>query len=338
MSLFWASYYGKRPSARIAFILGASLGVSFYVYIGPIFPLLVWPYLLPLIRHRNRNKVLETLVYLVGGYLLMMLPVLLDFHIAQNGPLRAVSFYNSDVMLTNIRNNFLLFFRNSDFFYNHFVAGPYLDIISQILCVLGVIAAVIKRKTAHILLALSYVSCVLVMATISPSFTPTTRGIFFLPYGFVFAGLGLNVIYRYTGKHTSGYLYCGVILAAVFILNAYQSQFGVFANKSSGYTSLALIMQVLQKTRPTERVVIVMSENQSLNRYVWEFGSIFQAYGVDHIPYTIMKPYNVTCDPHSSRYLVFKHDTEAMMKMQSLSCGEQSAITYTVLSPYITYF
>lgn len=160
ISLYLASNCITNLTKKNLISLGLALGISFYIYIGPLFILILSPYLLFLLyRDYKKSRFIHTLIYLSVPYIILLLPFLFSLvGLDQlNGPLRktviAREYHNNFQILINIFHNFLLFYKNYDYLYNHFVAGPYLDITSRILAFIGtiiVIINVIKKERKNI--------------------------------------------------------------------------------------------------------------------------------------------------------------------------------------------
>jgi dolichyl-phosphate-mannose-protein mannosyltransferase len=185
--------FSESPTKKLAILVGLTFGVSFYIYMGPIFPLFLWPYFLPLCKSLRTKKFRRSFVWLLASYLLILLPVFINLTTLSPviGAFGASQNFHLDSL---IFKNFLLFYKNNDYFYNHFVTGPYLDSISGLFCLLGSFIVLFKNdKKPYLFLLLSYVTTTIVIGATSPEdFSPITRGIFLLPYGFIFAGVGLT--------------------------------------------------------------------------------------------------------------------------------------------------
>ena len=187
LCLYTAYSCGVSPSTKKFIFLGFLLGVSFYVYIGPLFPLLIWPYLLSLINRKHLNPSLFINIFLlIISYVLVLLPTFLNIN-DWNGPAGKTVFHKEyegySQTVINVFRNFLLFYKNYDYLYNHFVAGPYLDLVSRILGLIGTIIVIINvRKKEYLFLLLTYISTCVIIGLTSPYwYAPTTRGIFFCP-------------------------------------------------------------------------------------------------------------------------------------------------------------
>lgn len=237
---------------RYAVFLSITLGLAFYIYIGPLFPIILWPYLIPFIKNRETpRKKIVLLGIIVAIYFSLIIPGLLDFTNIETVSTRTVlkkEYANNWQMLINILHGFSLFYKNYDYFYNHFVSGPYLEVITRILAFIGsyiCLRRILKKE--YLIFMLIYLTTVTVITLTAPyAYSPTTRGIFYLPFGFLFAGIALNHLF----KKTTQKLLIGAIIISVFLLNLYQSQLGVF--KETGYTQSALIIKAMQEEK--ERV------------------------------------------------------------------------------------
>jgi hypothetical protein len=149
-------------------------------------------------------------------------------------------------MLINIGRNFLLFWNNFDYLYNHFVTGPYLDPISGLMAAIGILLCVIRlNKSEGIMLWLWIIMCIVIGLTTPYWYTATTRGILFVIYGNIFAAIGLNVLWK---KIASLGLHALLpfVLVIIVALNLYEAQIGVF-NKV-GYSRTALILKTLSES------------------------------------------------------------------------------------------
>jgi len=333
--LYLAARFGKTPNKIGGALLGSALGISFYLYFGAVFPLFILPYFLPLGKLLQKSHVRNALFSLVGTYLLFLLPILFQLP-SLNNVLHSLGSPGTFHLKNTVLYDFFLFYQNHDYFYNHFVSGPYLDSISQIFCLIGTIVVLVKfRQSPYLLLLLSYlITIFFIGSTSSDTTAPTTRGIFFLPYGFAFAGIGLNIIRESIKSKLLSFVFCWFFLVTVATLNIYQSQVGVFANKNAGYTGMSLLMQALINTK---EVTIVLSSSMSINNYLAFLPIMKSAYGLSS-SYRIIQPENVTCNTQGihETVVVFQRDTAALRKLQTIQCN--SPIHYTILSPAIMTF
>lgn len=271
-------------------------------------------------------------------YLLLLLPALLDS--AQwNGPAGKTVFHKEyegySQAIINVFHNFLLFYKNYDYLYNHFVAGPYLDVITRILAFIGIIIILIRiKKRDYLFLLLAYIStCVIIGITSPYSYAPTTRGLFFLPFGFVFAGLAL---YELTKKFNNKKLiFVSATLLFIFLLNFYQSQIGVF--KESGYTGTALIIKLLQDTKASllKRQVILFLSNENGYNYQ-NIYTMKEAYGLEGVRFEVIRGQQLVCSRiKEANLLFFQNDMGAATAISSLPCSPHGNFSINKLSPSI---
>lgn len=337
--LYITLLYGENPSRKKAIILGLLLGISFYIYIGPLFPFLVWPYLLPLLRNRNFNrKVFFQLILLMISYLIILLPIF--FNVTDwGGPAGKTALHKEyegySQTIINIFHNFLLFYKNYDYLYNHFVAGPYLDIITRIFAFIGTCIFLLRiKKKQYLYLILTYVStCVMIGITSPYSYAPTTRGIFFLPFGFAFAGLAL---YELSKKfNIKNKFLISTTLVLIFLLNLYQSQIGVF--KETGYTGTALIIKSLQdaKENNSEKGITLLLSNGNMYNYQ-NIYIMQQAYNLQDILFEAIRTNQLQCVHfQKAKIILFENDTEAKNTIASLLCPQQYNFSIKILKPDI---
>jgi hypothetical protein len=331
--LYLAACFGKNPTKILGFWLGMTLGVSFYIYFGPAFPLFVWPYLLPFIKSLNKSQARKAGMVLMGTYILILFPLLFQLDYVVN-VYHALGSSNSFQVKSTVFYDFLLFYRNNDNYYNHFVVGPYLDILSQIFCIIGSSIVILRfKKSPYLFFLLSYVTAVFFFGITSTDSSQTTRGIFLLPYGFTFAAIGLNIIRESIEGQVESFAFCWLIILVIATLNVYQSRFGVFIDKKAGYTGLALIIRSIQQAKNDhKKVLIVASDN--INQKIGILPKMVQAYNITDAGYSIITPNQITCPASPSSIIFFQNDTEAQYYTSKLKCPPQ--ITISMLSP--TFF
>ncbi len=333
--LFAAASCTKNPSKKNFFILGLLLGVSFYIYIGPIFPILIWPYLLPLLRKDRLRRVFLSSLFLILGYSLLLFPSLIQFS-TWDGPAGKTflhrEFTDNNQIFVNIYHNFLLFYKNYDYFYNHFVAGPYLDLVTGALAFIGIIIILFNlRKLPFLQILLSYISTCIIIGVTSPyTYAPTTRGIFFLSFGAAFAGIALYYIMKKMPKY-----FIVLILSLVFALNFYQSQIGVF--NISGYSSTALVikaMQDAQRNNTMKDTILLLSDANPYNYY--DLKIMRQAYDLEKVPFSILSASQLQCLHLSQvKVIMFDYDTQAINTYNQIQCPYKYHYSVEILTPKI---
>jgi hypothetical protein len=333
--LYFAARFGKTPNKIGGALLGSAVGISFYLYFGAIFPLFILPYFLPLRKLLKKSQVKNSFFTLIAFYLLFILPAVFQLSSLTN-IIHSLGSPNTFHLKNTVWYDFFLFYQNHDYFYNHFVSGPYLDSISQIFCLIGTVIALIRLKQSPYLpLILSYFIAVFFIGSTSSDWTsPITRGIFFLPYGFAFAGIGLNTVRESIKSKLLSFVFCWFFLLAAATLNIYQSQVGVFVDRNAGYTGMSLIMQSFANTR---NVAVVLSHSLSINNYLIFLPIMKSAYRLS-ASYEIIRPENLSCTTQqiSRTILVFKQDTVALQKLHTLTCNPP--LRYTILYPTMVAF
>ena len=341
VALYLAGRCGKHLTPRNAGWLGAVLGVSFYIYIGPLFPLLVAPYLLPLAfgRRATRRELLRAGGLCLALYLAIALPGILG-SLGGDSPVGKTIFareYSDNAQMPiNVLRDFLLFYQNFDYFYNHFIAGPYLDLASRVLAGAGTLIALVAlvrfRSERYLLLLLAYVLAAIVIGVTSPyAYAATTRGIFFMPFGAAFAGVALAALTRWLTVRRLAY----ALVAVIWITNIYQSQVGVF--QTTGYPATSLLIKSLQEAerQGQQRVVLVLSAHHSYRNagYV-EAPILQQAYGLDDELLIVLDPTEVSCAAlRDARVVLLKSDTPAVNALEGLSCPSDTGYTVDTLAP-----
>jgi len=341
VALYLAGRCGKHLTLRNAGWFGAVLGVSFYIYIGPLFPLLVAPYLLPLVfeRRSTRRESLAAGGLCLAIYLAVALPGILG-SLGANSPAGKTIFareYSGNAQTAiNVFHDFLLFYQSFDYIYNHFIAGPYLDLFSRVLAAAGTLIALIAlvrfRSERYLYLLLAYVLLAVVIGITTPyAYAATTRGIFFIPFGAAFAGIALARLTRWLTVRRVAY----ALVAVIWLVNIYQSQVGVF--QATGYPATGLLVRSLQDAQRhgQHRVVLVLSANHPYHNagYV-EAPILQQAYGLDDELLIVLNPAQVSCAAlRGSRVVVFKDDAPAVSALGQLACPPDTAYTIEKLAP-----
>jgi hypothetical protein len=340
LCLYLITRFSKTPTKKLGLFLGLAFGISFYIYFGPAFPLLLWPFFIPLIKMFKKKQTRSAIVILIITYVLLIIPLLSNLHSLDKLFFTLGKPSQFHVKVT-VFNDFFLFYKNNDYFYNHFVVGPYLDTITQILCLIGTVVFLFHlRKTSYLYYVLSYITAVYFIGITSPDgWSPTTRGIFFLPYGFLFAGVGLAILEKSIKNKTAAFIFCWIIILAVATLNAYQSQIGVFNQEQTVIPGMSLLIQSFQQNQSAKKdVIILLSPSLNINIYINELHYMTKAYSLT-TPYAIVQPSDFQCPSNPQKYsvLVFDNDFQALQRITSMQCGT-SHLTYSILTPNTTIY
>lgn len=311
-------------------LFGIILGISFYIYIGPIFPLILYPYLIIMLQKKHTFKqIIIYLALITSIVLIVLLPAMFQLLSDQSYLSQAAKktilkkeFTDNNQIAINIFHNFFLFFRNYDYMYNHFVSGPYLDVISRISALIGIIIAFITlKKRSYLVLLLVFVLTAITIGLTSPyTYAPTTRGIFFIPIGCAFAGIGLYICFHQF-IHKWKWFFIGIILIIVFLLNYYQSQIGVFINTQPNPTSL--ILKFLQETKhqnENKTVNLVLSKKSSFNYQ--NISIMQQAYQLDNVHFIVIQNSQLQCSSlKNSSVLMLKEDPLTVTWFKKAGCS-----------------
>jgi hypothetical protein len=185
----------------------------------------------------------------------------------------------------------------------------------------------------------TYFCVVIVLGLLSLDWTRTTRGIFLLPYGFIFAGTGFVFVKSFFTNKPAAFIFSCFAVFAIFLLNVYKSQIGVFASKkSTGYTGMALIIKTLDQAKNTgEHVFFVISPSLNINNYLGDLPTMVQAYHLSGVSYTVIKPDAIYCPTKNSTFVYFQEDQAADQKIAQLSCNKN--LTHLqILKPDTTIF
>lgn len=340
LSLYLSARAGIYPTKQNGILLGLVLGISFYIYLGVLFPFLVWPYLLPLRKVTSIKHLLPFISALILTYLLCLsfiLPELETITGPQSKTLFGREFSDTSQIITNIGNNLLVFYKAFPVIPTHFIPFAYMDMLSQLFSFLGTIVSFsLFKQSKFRYLVLTYLSTCIFLGLTNPyTMPPTSRGMFLLLFGFVFAGIGIMQLKKVT------YVHAWVIFPVITIiigLNIFLSQFAVF--QKIGYTGMSLILQQLQLAdmKDTNEVTLILSETRNINTYTRELPVMQQAFGIKNVTLSILRPYELACDSITKqKLLVFSYDKDSLEKLSQTKC-EGKDINYSVMTTDILYY
>ncbi len=335
MSLYLAARAGNSNKGKDFVALAVVLATSFYVYIGPLFPLIVWVYLLPLLK-KERKPAIRNMAILISIYLCIVLLGFLtskfELQVVLNKTVVRREFDSNWQIVVNIFRNLILFYKNFDYIYNHYVAGPYVDLITRILVLGGTIISLVKirKRNCALLLGTYFLTCIVIGATSPYSYAPTTRGIFFLPFGFLLGGLALDRL-----REIVGWRSIIVVLVMILTINIHWGQVGVF--RETGYHGVSLVIKELQEAKERSsprRVVLLISDSQKFNRQNIYY--LRKKYNLEKVSFSIVETKNFSCEKiANSNILIFEKDSEACNLIKKTSCTENFGVKK--LSHYYLY-
>ncbi len=309
LCLYFSSELLFTPTTGNAITLGIALGLSFYAYVGPIFSFFLLPFVIPFFRRHGKSGIKPVLAIILVFLGIVVIgfattPKQHWMEIVTKTPLqREFGSYNQ--LLINIGQNFVLFFKNYDYFYNHFVVGPYLDIISRWAAFTGIILSLVSFwKKKGVLLGLWISLCIGIGITNPYHYTPSTRGIFFIPYGVMFAGIGLDFLRRTFKKWGATYFVAILILVAIG-LNIYEAHVGVFKKAGFSYTAL-IIKELLKAEQQSASILLYFSEDHRFDsQHVYH---LMDVHGIEPDRFTMTPHIFAVYERKFSKLLVFKHD------------------------------
>jgi len=308
LCLYFSTELLFTPTKKNALKLGISLGLSFFAYVGPIFLFFLIPFIVALFR-RHKTQAIKPIVIVGLMFLAFVIigfgttPVAQWSGIVTKTPLNQEFNSNAQVLI-NIGRNFLLFFTNFDYMYNHFVEGPYLDLISRWAAFAGIILCVFSfwRKEG-LLLFLWIFLCVGIGITNPYRYTPSTRGIFFIPYGVAFAGIGLEFLRRKLSKFGLRFA-IPIVVAIAIALNIYEAQIGVF--KRVGYSNTALIMRELTQSQKDTSILVFHSNALRIDpQHVYHLMSV---YNIPTSRFKLTRQLDEACNTLRNTVVVFRDD------------------------------
>jgi hypothetical protein len=319
---YFAAQLITQRNLKMAILLGIGLGVSFFSYIGPLFPFFFIPYIFILVRRLGKGAI--RLIAVVGGiFFLFILVGLLTSPMNQwGGALVKISlhreFTDPKQFWINVYRNFLLYFNNFDYFYNHYVDGAYLDLVTRALAFVGIGLAIFRiRKNEGLLLFLWVFLCVGLGLSNPYWYAPSTRGIFFIPYGIAFACLGFDFLKKRLEFIKAQHVMPLLIIVAI-LLNIYETRVGCF--KRRGYSRTAIILrEALDKKRGDEPVIVYHSPN-----YQYGPENLYRLLSVHNIaPNDVQFVFDLksACQMKYAKLIVFKDDPVIQAQGNFPFCG-----------------
>jgi hypothetical protein len=323
----------SRTNRWIFYLLtGLVLGISFYLYIGPIYVALIWPFFLRALK-TPWTKLVPRVFLMFVVMLVVVSPGLFDtthWQAAAKKTIFVREFTDQSQVLVNVYHNFFLFYKNYDYMFNHFISGPYLDVVTQVLATLGVVICIVRfKKISYLSILLGYISMAVVLGVTSPySYAPTSRGVFLLPYGFIFAAIGLEVFLH--DREFKSVIW--LIVLTVICLNVYRSQFEYF--EKYGLKHSALILKFLIE-HPTDKTTLYLS---GASNVTYNYSNLFpmtKAFNLNSDVLQVIESPIYPCNIVSDHILVLDQDQQAQMNLRASYCRPDNAqVVYSKFGPY----
>jgi hypothetical protein len=338
LCLYLSDLAARSGKLKHYVLVGVFLGISFYIYLGPIFVFLVWPFFLRAFTEKNfkLSSLISKVTVMLITAIIVISPGLFDqdhWNAAAKKTIFVREFTGHQQIYINIYRNFQLFYRNYDYMFNHFISGPYLDVISRILATGGILICLYKiRRLSYLSLILGYVAMGVMLGLTSPySYAPTSRGIFLLPYGFVFAALGLEKISNYSKAKWFIFL----VVVGIISINIYRSQIEYF--DVYGYKHSALILRHLMDHRDSHSTLYI-SNAANIHYNYSNLYSMMRAFGIPQYNLSILERESINCDQVPTGYLlVLDQDPQAIESLSNLICPqslENKVVINSKFSPY----
>ena len=338
LCLYYAARLLNRPDRFHAAALGIGLGLAFFAYIGPVFVLLLLPFFARLLWQKRAQAIpLLLIVALVMGVIISLGFVTTPRAQWLQGLAKTSAqreFDSNTQILINIARNFLLFWKNFDYFYNHFVEGPYLDVITRWAAALGIGVALFSLRTYWVVLGAWLMLC-LILGLINPyPYTPTTRGIFLVPYGVLFAAFGLEFLRTTFRKYRSS-LVLMMIIILISGINIYEAHITVF--QRAGYSRTALIFRELLQTAPhNSRLLLFSSPAEYFNPL--NLNRLMKARHIEASRFTNTADIAQVCGSTYDRLMMLKHDVPAAFPQIQQTCGQAAPPSLDVVTIIDGYY
>ena len=270
LSLYQAARVTQKPSKTKAVILGLLLGLSWFNQIGPLFSVFLIPFVVLHLRRRPLRAFQDLLTVIGAAFFVIGMGLMTNkpeswFLSVPRTALSRLEYSSAQQYWLNVAKHFLVFYNDFSYLHNRFVAGPYLDVVSRCLATLGFFICIVRiRKKEGLLLSL-WICTAGAIGLLSPyDYVSTTRGAFIIPFGIIFAGIGIHALSRRLAPFWRRGLLV-ILLGAVAVMNVYESQSGFF--KRQGYSNVALILKEL-KGRPAGAGPVVFFFKEPYSAYI----------------------------------------------------------------------
>lgn len=325
-------------------LCGVSLGTGFYFVFGSLIPFIIlFPIFYTLIREIVVNKKILKLVSLYAVIYVTSLVCILPSLNYLQGYLRALrshSFvkpeYNDHSQIfTNTAKTFQLFFKNYDYFNNHFIYGPYFDLISQVFILIGILYifySLFRNRgvwTFGILFLLCcYIGTVLVLSVTNPyKYIPVTRGHLLIPFGAVMAGIGLYGVLDLLKVFSVNFrrVFFAFTYFLLLALNIYIADFYVL--KMVGVSWYAGLVKVMEEH---DHVTVLTSDVSHINKV--NISEMRLAYSIkSDLQFKDYDSFACSADPLSTTFVLIKSERTGEITDRLKNCGIKK---YLMLSNY----
>ena len=184
------------------------------------------------------------------------------------------------------------------------------------------------KKNYFIFIIAYLVTCIVIALTSPYIYTPTTRGLFFIPFGAALAGIAL--------AHLNKKIFPAItitILCFIFLGNIYLSQIGVFAQ--TGHSTTALVTKTLQESQRSNRRQTHMLLLNDTSRYNPQLIRIIRTiYHLDTFPFVAVKASKLTCSQlDHTQVIILASDIAASSALYQQSCPQFNPSAVHVLTP-----
>lgn len=339
--LYIAHQAATKSQAIYAVVAGVLLGISFYIHLGLIFPLIIGVYIMLVALVTDQSIPKRQIAIMLTVYLVCITPGVQSMRdgtylaAVRSEELMVYDAESAAAIGQNILSIFGSFFFNLDPFNNHFVSGPHLDLISRTLFLFGMVWGiwVVKLPYARAIFGTYILTCI-VSAVLSPDpWIGVTRSIILVPFGLAFASIALGQL------HTR-YRHLAVVLTiAIVCLNMYQSQHGVFAKE--GHHAFSLLLRETSYARENNYSHVMLLDGRNLTLHDRNLATMLAAYQLEGITFvhSLVDENPIRCDdPLNNTYHVVRFADDSVANhyyLANLPC--QSMVSYQVLTNYYYY-
>ncbi|MCA9397270.1 glycosyltransferase family 39 protein [candidate division WWE3 bacterium] len=325
VSLFIIQRIMDEKSIRYVVLLGALWGISFYVFIGPLFPVMQFPLLLPLFQKslgEKRDRWLPKAVVGAVSYLLIVLPGVLITDSTHWHSIQQLLGRGGNptlfVVATNIVKPLFLFIFQFFPMHTHFSGGRLVDPIVLMLILVGVVVLLKMAKDrdyVRYFIAAFIATGITIGVSNMYEHIGVTRGVFMLPFWFVMAGVGVVWILRHSR------LVGGMLVVAVSASSLYFTHVTYFS-QADFHVNNYLIHELRGNS---DKVTFMAADPLVPNPLV--FDDVMRSYGyTDRIEKVVLSGEQDVCQYQFRTIVVLREDTGLQTFLLTSDCLEGGEI------------
>jgi hypothetical protein len=330
INLFLTRAY-LRPGNQLILMLlvGTTLGIGFYHYIGVVLPVATFPYLVLLGFSRGWWNTFKLTIGIIAVGIIWLIPMCFDPSYGLS-LVEIIAFHNEPGQLPGrfpmILRTFRAFFENLSISY--YVVGPYFDSISAAFLALGMARLFQKMRSSpsHAVILSQFLLFLIAMGlTHRYSDPPFQRNFLLMPLACAIAAVGVITVTSPLGRNLR-YITMVVLSVAIIGNNQFRRELSIFHYGVSPETCLLMRIDAARKRSPDLREVYVVT---TVPNYLLTTTMLMPHFGITGIDLKIFELFKPSNMAHST---VIPLDAEAVLQCRFDAVAE-FARPYVVMSP-----